>query len=160
MARKRKGVRRRVDETVFYVVGIEDWDWSYSFGTNESNIRRHDPYLEFRHLAISGHIVEPQTVKADSAALTLLPEIGLNEAERLQDEPRCVGSLSVHDWILRGLLSVPVDALAPVMQMLAADRFRYVVMTGSRLHYRKTLIRRYSIDTKYEDDDSELQPGA
>ena len=43
---------------------------------------------------------------------------------------------------MEGNLAIPKDALAPVPQMLIADRLKYVVMNGERICWRKALIRK------------------
>lgn len=50
------------------------------------------------------------------------------------------------------------DALGPVMQMLVAARFKFIVLDGETMRYRKARIRHYRFETKliledYPDDD-------
>ena len=54
---------------------------------------------------------------------------------------------------MRGYLSMPTDALGPVMQMLLADRFKYVELDGKPMRYRKALIRLYDLVTALNVED-------
>ena len=153
---QKKKPRRRQDETVFYVVEIEGWEWSYSFGVNRS---RHveDPYLEFRHLEIHGKLLRPQIVKAETVELVLMPDQRLNEANRQRNKPRGVGSLNLYKGELRALVSIPVDVLDPILQTLIAERLKFAVMDGTRLRYRQGLITHLRLDEALDEDD--LPPG-
>ncbi|MGY4325643.1 hypothetical protein ACVWWG_000057 [Bradyrhizobium sp. LB7.2] len=55
---KTKRRRKPREEIVDYIVAIEDWDWGYSFSLNAER-RPLDPYHEFRHLQISGMLLQP-----------------------------------------------------------------------------------------------------
>lgn len=144
-----KGKRRNHERSVFYVVEIESWDWSYSFGLDES---RHadEPYQEFRHLNVMGKLLRPQKVKADAVEVTLMPDARLKEESRKRDEPRAVGSLILSRGLLQALLSFPADALEPVLQTLIAGKLRYVTIDGSPLHYRQGLVKHFSLDSSYD----------
>jgi hypothetical protein len=50
--KQRKIGRPRV-ERVDHVIEIEDWDWDYMFGIDNTKFRS-GPYMDFRHLVISG----------------------------------------------------------------------------------------------------------
>ena len=150
--RKRKTKRRQYIEFVFYVVEIESWDWSYSFGLTQT---RHDdePYMEYRHLTMKGKLLRPRKVKADAVEVTLLPDARLKEENRKQDEPRAVGSLSLGRGTLQALLSLPMDALDSILQMLTADKFRYVVINSDTMRYRQAAVKHYRIEANYDPED-------
>lgn len=75
-----------------YVLDIEKWSWSYSFGLNP--IRREpDPYMEFRHLALSGTFLRPLRLKDENAELTIIPSRELDAQNRHESEkPLGVGA--------------------------------------------------------------------
>jgi hypothetical protein len=133
-ARKKSRRRRPRDETVYYVFEIKEWDWSFMFGVNPIRDRG-GPYSDYRHLQLHGNLICPAKIKANEVELTFLPDHDLNEGERDRHEPTAVGSLHLYRGRLTGLLPVPSDALAPVLQMMIADRFRFVVLSGDRLRY-------------------------
>jgi len=152
MATRKRRTRRRQDETVYYVIEIERWDWGYSFGVN--NIRTiEDPYLEFRHLEIEGKLLRPGAVKVERAGLVLMPDKRLNEENRARNTPKVVGSLNLHKGMLQGLLSMPSDALGPVLQMLIAGRLDFAVLEGTRLHYRHGTVKHLRLDGTFDEDD-------
>jgi hypothetical protein len=149
---RRKPKRRQRDRNVYYVVEIETWDWSYSFGLDKTR-HRDEPYGEYRHLKIKGKLIRPQQIKTDSVEVTFLPDVRLKQEARGRDEPRCVGSLHRERAALHALLSMPADALEPILQMFIAGRMRYVVMNGTPFHYREALVEHYSVESNYDPDD-------
>jgi hypothetical protein len=149
---RRKGKRRQRERTVYYVVQIEAWDWSYSFGLDKTRYRD-EPYMEFRHLEIKGKLLRPHRVKADSVEITLLPDVTLKKENRGRDEPRSVGSIHLDRGLLQALLPIPADVLDPVLQMLIAGRTQYVVIDSAPMHYRQALVKHYRIDSVYDPED-------
>ncbi|MGD9668837.1 MAG: hypothetical protein AB7U75_07220 [Hyphomicrobiaceae bacterium] len=150
--KRRRRRSREQDEPRTYVVRIEDWEWSLSFGVNNMS-HRTDPYSDFRHLALRGKLLRPTSLKAETAELTLLPDPRLNWDQRQKDEPRCVGSLDLYDGQLRRLLSLPSDALPSLLQMLIGERLHYAVITGDKLRYRKGLVSYFSLDMTIDEDE-------
>jgi hypothetical protein len=149
---RRKRKRQQGDRAVYYVVELETWDWSYSFGLDKTRYRD-EPYAEYRHLEIKGKLLRPRDIKADFVECTFLPDVHLKEENRKSDEPRCVGSLHLDRGTLHALLFMPADALDPVLQTLTAGRMRYVVIDGARLHYRQALVEHYRVESNYDPDD-------
>jgi hypothetical protein len=149
--RKRKRGRPR-DETIHYLFEIKEWDWSFTFGMNLMR-HRDDPYMDYRHLQLRGNLIRPAKLTTDGVDITLLPEHGLNEDKRERHEPKSVGSLRLYRGAMSGLLSMPSDALASVLQMVIADRLRYAALSGDQLRYGHAAIRSYSLDMKIDDDD-------
>lgn len=150
---KKKRPGRPRDESIYYVVAIKDWEWSFMFGVSP----RHEsegPYSDYRHLRLRGTLLRPKKVKAQEVELSFLPHHDLNESERKrQHEPKSVGSLQLYRGKLEGILSIPSDALPPVLQMVIADRFRFVVLDGDKLHYGQGRVRSYHLDMTHSDDD-------
>jgi hypothetical protein len=152
-SRRKKGRRRTNPEMpVTYVVEIRDWEWDLSFGV-DSMRHRDDPYSDYRHVALKGKLLHPTKIKAETAELTLLPDPRLNWEHRQKDEPQAVGSLQLYDGRFIGLLSIPSDALPPLLQMLIGDRLHYAVMTGDKLRYRHGRVRSFRLQTSMEEDD-------
>jgi hypothetical protein len=50
-------------------------------------------------------------------------------------------------------VGIPQDALAPILQMLIAERFKSVVLRGSKFRYRSAKLVSFSIQTKLGEDD-------
>jgi hypothetical protein len=93
-ARARKKRRKPRQEPVNYIMQIEAWDWSFSFGV-EWGKHFSDPYADYRHLILKGRLLHPRTIKADKAEVTFLPKAHLNEDRRQQHKPTSVGPLSL-----------------------------------------------------------------
>jgi hypothetical protein len=150
----RKKPRRKPppEEFVDYIVGIEDWDWSYSLSLDTG---RHvvDPYNEFRHLQIRGRLLHPRALKTDWIEITLLPSYDMLQEARRERQPRCVGSLDLYDDRIAGLVSMPMDVVHAILQMLISGRFRFVSMRGPRFRYRQALCSSFRLETKLDPDD-------
>lgn len=149
---KAKRRRKPPEEIVDYIVWIENWDWSYSLSLN-SQRDAVDPYHEFRHLQISGRLLHPKGLKTDRVEITLLPSYDMLPAARKERQPRCAGSLDLYDDRIAGLVSIPVDALPPILQMLIGDKLQLVEMRGPRFRYRQTLCNSFQLEMKLDKDD-------
>jgi hypothetical protein len=149
MPRKKKPKQKVYFE---YFIEIEDWDWSFSFGVEYpkwSDLA----YSDFRHLHIDGRLLYPTNFKTDRAHLTLLPKHDCHLIKREGDVPRCVASLNVHNGILEGLLTMPCDALGPVITALVAKRIRLVVINATKLRGRQALANYFSLEYSRDPDD-------
>lgn len=151
---KKRRRKLQPPDPVCYLVAIENWDWCFSFGV-DNTWRSDRPYSDYRHLKVEGSVLRPYQVKdkATDARLAFLPSPDLNEPYRSDLEPLSVGSLSVYDGVLHGLLSMPADALTPVLQLLATNHMKYVILDGPPLRYRKAAIRHFSIHMTIDEDD-------
>jgi len=150
--RRRKRRRKPHNEPVYYVMQIESWDWSLSFGVSQSK-HFDDPYMDYRHLELNGRLLQPTNIKANMAEAILIPDKNLNEENRQQHQPKSVGSLNLSDGKLRALLSIPQDVLDTILQMLAAERFKYIVITGDKLHYRQAMVKSFRLECELDEDD-------
>ena len=54
---------------------------------------------------------------------------------------------------LLGYLSMPIDVLGQILQMLLAGPFKYVLMDGEHMRYRKALIRHYELTAQHNEAD-------
>ena len=143
--------------TEFYVVQIERWDWSFSFGVNSSRKHFPEPYSDYRHLEVHGRLLRPKAAKAEMAGLTFLPRLDLDLAAvadlPASAEPKAVGSAHVRAGAFQGLLSMPHDVLASLLTALAAGQLRYVTLDGEPLFRGQAMIRRFSFQAAYDPDD-------
>lgn len=97
--------------------------------------------------------MRPKTTQVEKVHLSLLPIVNVAEERQERGDPDAVASLSLNGNTLQGLVSMRVDALVPVLQMLIADRFRYVSLHGGRLRYGKALLRSYRFRMSLDEDD-------
>ncbi|WP_431282965.1 hypothetical protein ACQW02_26765 [Humitalea sp. 24SJ18S-53] len=149
--------------TEFYVIQIDRWDWSFSFGVNPSRKHFPEPYSDYRHLEVHGRLLRPKAAKAEMAGLTFLPRLNLDLAA-VADlpssmEPRAVGSAHVRAGAFQGLLSMSHDVLAPLLTALAAGQLRYVTLDGEPLFRGQATIRRFSFQSAYDPDDLPAEAG-
>jgi hypothetical protein len=54
---------------------------------------------------------------------------------------------------LIGLLPIPKDSLTAILQVLIADRFRFVDLGGGRRRHRQALVSSFSLETHIDADD-------
>jgi len=54
---------------------------------------------------------------------------------------------------MTALLPIPKDSLTPILQVLIADRFRFVDLGGARLRHRQALVSSFSLETHIDVDD-------
>lgn len=149
--------------TEFYVVQIERWDWSFSFGVNPSRKHFPEPYSDYRHLEVNGRLLRPKAVKAEIASLTFLPRLDLDltavAALPGSVEPKGVGSAHVRAGAFQGLLSMPHDVLASLLTALAAGQLHYVTLEGEPLFRGQATLRRFSFQSAYDPDDLPAEAG-
>lgn len=150
--RKRSRRTQKVDRPVQYVIAIETWEWSFSFGVNKMR-QFDDPYSDYRHLQISGPLKRPAMSKITSASITLLPEIRLNESERQKDHSQHVGSIDARGNDFSVLLSIPADALPSIVAAFHAGQLQYLVMEGDKLRYGHGLVTHFRLDRMVDYDD-------
>ncbi len=85
--------------------------------------------------------------------VTLLPTIDLDKHGRKDLEPISIGSLELYDNKLVGLISVPMDALPPILQMLIADRLKFIAISGTQLYRRTTRLNGLRPEMNMEEED-------
>lgn len=113
--------------------GLGPWDGGYSFSLN-SERQPIDPYHEFRHLQVRGRLLQPggcrPTWRRSRCCLRKL-----EAPQRTKLEPIALGSLNASPDAMLGNIGIPWDALTPILQMLIADRFKFVLMRGTRFRH-------------------------
>ena len=116
---------RKEDEIVPYLDQIGEWEWGFSFGIG--NRRFNDgPYMDFRHLHLRGKLIAPSGIKTETVEVILMPNSLQTNGRYDIAEPSSVGSVSVSRGRFEALLTMPCDALVPVLQMLIAEKFRFI----------------------------------
>ncbi|MDA9420972.1 hypothetical protein [Bradyrhizobium sp. CCBAU 53380] len=149
---RKKRRRSQREPEVYYVVAIEGWDWSYSLSLNTDR-KAVDPYHEFRHLQVRGRLLHPKGLRTDRIALTFLPSRDLEAERRKALRPLLIGTLDGHGDEITGLFSVPEDALPPILQMMAADRFKFFMAHGTPFSHRRATLAGFRLEMKLDPDD-------
>ncbi len=149
--RKRPRGRPRV-ETVYYVVEVEDWDWSLWFGVSTMP-EREGPFDDYRHLNLRGKLLRPSKLRCETVELHFLPDKRLNEGEQERNRPLSVGHLNLRSGRMYGVMSMPTDALPPLLTIATAGRLRYVVMQGERLRYGNAGVKSFRVEMNIDEDD-------
>ncbi|WP_316193059.1 hypothetical protein [Bradyrhizobium sp. SZCCHNRI1029] len=87
-----------------------------------------DPYHEHRHVVIRGRLLRPAGLKTDWVAMSLFPSLNLMEERRKDLKPIAVGAFETYPDRLDASIGIPQDALVPILQMLIAERYKFVVL--------------------------------
>jgi len=151
-AAKKKPGRRPREPDVYYVVEIEGWDWGYSLSLNTERDPI-DPFHEFRHLQVRGRLLHPMGLRTDRIELTFLPSKDVEPEARKDSRPLGVGWLDAYGDPITGLFPLPMDALPPILQMMIGERFKFVVMHGTKFSHRRATLHGYRLEMKVDQDD-------
>jgi hypothetical protein len=153
-SRKRKPRRPQVKE--WHVFEITDWDWDFTFGLYKSKFHP-GPFLDSRHLKLRGSMLSPKKLAAKVIApkLNLSPQDNLTETGRLRiTEPKHVGVVYTRGKSYQANLYFPADVLGPILQMLIADRYRYLkIEVGELREGGYSEVTTFYFSGKLEDDD-------
>lgn len=139
-----------------YVIKVDNIQAHYSFGLNPIKDSP-EPYWEHSHPTLSGNILRPDLKDVEHATILLM-------ADRIYDEvlsgrkspayePRAVGHLETRDGELRGTISIPFSMIGMVMQSFDAQLYKYIVLRGYKLRYRRALVRSIDLTTTFDPDD-------
>lgn len=147
---KRQTRRKRPsDEEVRYVVEIQEWDWGLWFGITNAPHISGGHYDDYRHLEISGTFVAPGKYAGRTVDLAFLPDRRLNNQGGGTYHIGSIGHLSL-PRAARAICSMPSDALPAVLQMLIAERFRFVVFSGGAARYGQVDFRSFRFATSFD----------
>lgn len=80
-----------------------------------------DPYHELRHLHLRGRLLHPMSLKTGRIELPFLPSKDLDPEVRKALREFLVGLLDGYGDALTGLISLPEDALPPILQMMIGE---------------------------------------
>lgn len=151
-ARKKRTRGRPRVENVYYVVAVEDWDWSLWFGVSNMP-EREGPYDDYRHLNLRGQLLHPSKLKCETVELHFLPDKRLNEGARERNQPLSIGHLRFRSGHMYGVVSMPADALPLLLTLATAEKLRYVVMQGDRLRYGNASVKSFRVEMSIDEDD-------
>lgn len=163
-----KGFRKALDEAIDYSVRIDGWNCDYSFGLNHSYdpLHRDDvtsfihdsPFYEDRDLVLRGVFLKPSKLieRKFEARFVRQQHLDQSEIEKVQHRyqespPKCVGGFSRQDQSILGILAVPDDAFALVLQCAVAHKIKFVNLRGEKLRYGRGDIYYYSLHEEQEE---------
>ena len=107
-------------------------------------------FPDYRHLKITGPLISPIIDKVEAVTLLLIPDKVFNRENWDNAKTDTVGSLSLRGGKLEGLLSLPDDALAPIISALGAEALRFVTINGRKLQYRNSVVHYFHLDRTYD----------
>jgi hypothetical protein len=152
-ARKKRKIGRRRIERVQHVIEIEDWRWEYMFGLDETSFRE-GPYFDYRHLEIKGKLLRPTSINAATAEVTCFPNYRLSESgDRSKHQPKNVGAISHRGKEYSANLHIPADVLGPLLQMMIAGKYRFIVIEAEKSFRGEALIRNFRFSVTVTDED-------
>jgi hypothetical protein len=92
-------------------------------------------------------------LKTDAGEVTLLPSNDMSEERRKDYKPIALGGLDVYRDMIKGSIGIPADALPPILQMLIAEEFKFVLLRGSKFRYRSARLTSLRLEMKLDEDD-------
>jgi hypothetical protein len=141
MGMKRSGRKKHVS----YVIQVTDWNWDFHFGLSPRP--EWGDYADYRHIQIRGLVLKPTPLKGRQAEFTWVPGVIDPKPRKL---PETVGVLSLYSGALSANLQMPIDAVPPVLQMLLADRYKYIVVDGAEMFRREAFVWSYYLTGTYD----------
>jgi hypothetical protein len=90
----------------------------------------------------------------------LFPTISPEEKRRKELTPLALRSLESCPDRIDANIGIPSDALVPILLMLIAGRFKFVVMRRAKFRYRSAKLHSFRIEMKLTEDDWPAEEGA
>ena len=84
----------------------------------------------------------------------------MSEEKRKDYEPLALGSFDVYADRIAANIAIPSDALPPILQMLIAGQFKFVLMRGSKFRYRSARLHSLRLEMKLTEDDMPTEDDA
>jgi hypothetical protein len=84
---------------------------------------------EYRHFRFTGTLLQPKLAGIGDAKATLMASPELDHASALPRQS--IGVLRLNEHALEAFLSMPSSAASLILQMLLAERFKYLCVEGS-----------------------------
>ena len=151
-ARKKRARRKPRAENIYYVVEVDEWDWSFWFGV--SNMPDWSgPYDDYRHLDFKGRMLRPTKLKGEAVSLHFLPTRELNEGNREKIKSVSIGTMNTRRGQMDAVLSMPADVLPSLLTMATAEQLRYIVMQGEKPRYGRAMLLSFRFETRLDEDD-------
>lgn len=57
-------------------------------------------------------------------------------------------------YLILGNIGIPWDALTPILQVLIAERFKFVLMRGTRFRHRSAKLNSLRLEMRLTEDDA------
>jgi hypothetical protein len=149
--KRRKPGRPRVEQ-VCHIIEILSWDLDYMFGLDSGPFAR-EPYLDSRHINIVGRLIRPTSLSCTNIKATCFPDDWLLASARKDNKPKGVGYISYWGKDYSANLHLPSDLLGPVLQMMIAEKYRYIIMEAHKPFRGEAVILNYRFSATLHEDD-------
>lgn len=153
MAKKARGRPTR-PPSVHYTIEINGWEWAYWIGRGLPDLTLR-PVVESRNITIRGVPRGPKLERVDKAEIRIVPGWKLEELRAPKEgiEP-LVGTVELSDGVFHAYQQVTDEAASEILQMLIADKLRFVFIEATPIRNGNGCIRTLSLrmqDTNDED---------
>ena len=140
-----------------YLVKILDWTPSYSLHLETNTLLFNGPYWDHWSLDIQGEFLAPKKVAGKQVKVCFLASREMDEAllnpDNYKVKPKSLGGLSSRGKDSDYLGSLPYSAFGHTLNMLQAEKYKYVAFHGKVLRYGKADIKSFYFIYDYEPDD-------
>lgn len=147
----KKPTRSR-NERVGHVLKIENWSFDYWFNIGDGKFTQ-GPYSDTRQILLNVRIEKPATIKAKDGLIRLFATDSLVGSE---EKPRQtfidhetgkikpVGRVWYSGKEYQGVLFFPGDMLGPLVTMLIAKKYRYLILVADETG-RETIVNGFTL---------------
>jgi hypothetical protein len=109
---------------------------------------------------MAGLRTDPRTLEQEKVALYVVMRRRsqargqpVSASTRCHHKPVSVGSLEIYGDRIVVLISIPMDALPPILSMMIGDRFKFVAMGGTKFWHRKSRLHSLRLEMNMEEED-------
>jgi hypothetical protein len=161
----KRPAKKSRSERVSHVLKIESWSFDYWFNVGDGRSTSR-PYSETRQILLKVKIEKPANIKAKAGLIRLFASdsvVGLEEKPRQNfidhetGKIRPVGRVWHSGKDYQAVLFYPGDMLAPVLTMLTAKKYRYVILAADESG-RETAVHGFTL-AEFHGDEPELAAG-
>lgn len=131
-----------------YLIAIEAWEWAYSIGAPDPYYReKHggEAAEEYNSLTITGRIHRPPKLVGKRAEITVYGTQTLNRANWNDLNVKAIGDIDTFPqggFSVNIRIDIPDERMASCLTMLAAGKWKWVLLSGTPLKQRRGEIHR------------------
>jgi hypothetical protein len=150
LTKRKKRIRPATYETQYLT--LENWDFTYSFGINQTKYNL-GHYSEYNEIMLLGQIITEGYRYNPAYELILMGETSLDRhndlLEGTEKQPIFVGSLQAgKERVTYIFLSMPQRALNFIVPALIANKIQEIYLYCTTIKWRKARILNFHLSTK------------
>lgn len=149
--------KKHYDEYSSYPVKILNWSPSYSVSLNKKRQFSVGSYSEHNTLKIYGQLLGPKKIAGRDIDVTIFADRWMSKAivsdDVYEKDPIGVGGISSRGSNSDYYGSVPADVYPSILNMLAAGKFKYLLLHGHAMKYGRASIEYMRFAEEFDPDE-------